>query len=180
MRIFALFVIHAFFMSFLRKQESRGTKNGFPLIKPILPEFSFTYIINVKEIKKDWVEEYKIEPVLIETFVDRERFSGVCYRAANFEYIGETKGRGRQDCKHEHKVSVKGIYLYALCKDFQRLLCGGQVLEREEASVSEDWAEEEFRKARLRDLRLKKRLMKIARDFYANPQGNIPLNKTGA
>ena len=63
----------------------------------------------------DWQERYSIEPVLIETFVDPSRFSGTCYKAANFIYVGDTSGR--------RDGIAKNIYLYPLCRKWQKILC---------------------------------------------------------
>jgi hypothetical protein len=56
-----------------------------------------------KQIGRDWLEAFNYRPVLIETFVDQTRYLGTCYRAANWQYLGETQGRGRCDVKHEKK-----------------------------------------------------------------------------
>lgn len=45
----------------------------------------------------DWQTRYGITLVLVETFVDRSRYRGTCYRAANWTLLGQTQGRGRQD-----------------------------------------------------------------------------------
>jgi hypothetical protein len=50
----------------------------------------------------------------LETFVERERFAGTCYRAANWQCVGQTQGRSRQDREHGTRVPVKDVYLYAL------------------------------------------------------------------
>jgi hypothetical protein len=49
----------------------------------------------VRRLPDDWESRYKIRPVLLETFVDSERFAGTCYKAANWIYVGKTKGRGK-------------------------------------------------------------------------------------
>jgi hypothetical protein len=46
--------------------------------------------------------------------VERERFAGTCYRAANWRRIGPTKGRSRQDRYSRLQVPVKDLYLYPL------------------------------------------------------------------
>jgi len=57
----------------------------------------------------DWEKAFSVRPLLLETFVDHERFKGTCYRAANWIYLGETRGRGRMDRKHEHPtVPIRG------------------------------------------------------------------------
>jgi hypothetical protein len=60
---------------------------------------------------------YRYEPVLLETFVEKERFVGTCYKASNWICVGETKGRGKLDIRHERKVPVKTVWLYPLRKD---------------------------------------------------------------
>jgi hypothetical protein len=77
-----------------------------------------------RRIASDWKERYRYEPVLLETFVEKERFSGTCYKASNWICVGETKGRGKLDCTHEHRVPVKSVWLYPLRKDAARWLEG--------------------------------------------------------
>jgi hypothetical protein len=79
--------------------------------------------LSAKRITKDWFENYGFQPVLLETFVDKERFLGTCYKAANWRYVGQTKGRGKLDRHHKYAVPIKDIYLYPLRKDFRSLLC---------------------------------------------------------
>jgi len=77
----------------------------------------------VKQIGDDWLEAHKYRPVLIETFVDKTKYSGACYKAANWQYLGETKGRGRFHSKQEDKiVSIKDIFVYPLEADWQNTL----------------------------------------------------------
>jgi hypothetical protein len=80
--------------------------------------------IAAKQIQGDWIREYCYAPVLLETFVDMEHFKGTCYKAANWIYLGETKGRGRMDRKHEDVLSRKAIFMYPLQKDFKECLRG--------------------------------------------------------
>ena len=75
-----------------------------------------------KRIGDDWLSAYGYRPAIIETFVDTTRYSGTCYRAANWQYLGKTKGRGRFDPKHECKLSIKDIYVYPLESDWQHTL----------------------------------------------------------
>ena len=120
-------------------------------------------------LAQDWEERYWVSPVLAETFVDPTLFSGTCYRAANWQYIGKTAGRrdGRQ----------KNIFIYPLHPHWQEILCQepevkwGEMPRLEEPA---NWAEEEFSTVRLYDPRLKRRLYTIAQDFFANCEKNIP------
>ena len=77
-----------------------------------------------KQIQEDWLREYCYAPVLLETFVDLEHFKGTCYKAANWRYLGETKGRGRMDRDKEYALSRKAILMYPLQDDFKAVLKG--------------------------------------------------------
>ena len=69
-----------------------------------------------RRIDQDWRQKYGHGVDWLETFVDRARYRGSCYRAANWECVGQTQGRSRQDRDHELRVSVKDVYLYAVRK----------------------------------------------------------------
>ena len=77
-----------------------------------------------RQITSDWLKRYCYEPVLLETFVDREKFRGTSYKVANWELVGETKGRGRNDRNKEYALSVKDIYMRPLRRDFRAILKG--------------------------------------------------------
>jgi len=51
----------------------------------------------IRKLPEDFEARYGHRPLLLESFVDTSRFTGTCYRAANWIWIGRTKGRGRQD-----------------------------------------------------------------------------------
>ncbi len=123
-----------------------------------------------KRLIVDWMAHYGLEPVLVETFVEHGRFEGTSYRAANWRYLGQTKGRGRQDRDNRHAVPVKDIYVYPLSPDVLQPLSN----RTPQPSTPVDWAEEEFGQAALGDERRVKRLQIMARDFYAQPQASIP------
>ena len=125
----------------------------------------------LQQVADDWQERYGYRPLLVETFVDAKRFTGVCYRAANWLEVGRTTGRGRQDREHTGGQAVKRVFLYALQAQARELL-GGQAPTSPPAPA--DWAEEEFGGASLGDARLRERLLLLARDFYARPQANLP------
>lgn len=77
----------------------------------------------LRRLPADWRTKYGFEPVLVETFVEQDRFKGTCYKAANWQCVGSTTGRTRQDRNHKIRVSVKDVYLYPLCRDFRKTLC---------------------------------------------------------
>lgn len=128
-----------------------------------------------KRLPDDWRERYSYSPVLLETFVDRDRFAGTCYRAANWQHTGATTGRGRQG----EGTSTKDIYLYPLCTDWKRILCSlpdgtTSTLPQPPQQEPADWTEEEFGGAALGDKRLTGRLMQLGGSFFAKPTANIP------
>lgn len=75
-----------------------------------------------KRVANDWVEAHGYRPVLIETFVDSTRYSGASYKAANWTYVGQSKGRGRDDPGREYPETKKDIYLYPLQSDWRQCL----------------------------------------------------------
>ncbi|MDI6782420.1 MAG: DUF4338 domain-containing protein, partial [bacterium] len=75
------------------------------------------------QLPTDWEQRYGYKPVLLETFVEKKRFRGTCYKAANWIYVGETKGRGKKDRYNLYAVPVKDIFLYPMVKDFRQNLC---------------------------------------------------------
>lgn len=128
----------------------------------------------IKRLAIDWEKRYGIAPVLLETFVEGERFNGACYRAANWIYVGKSKGRGRSDSTHESTIPKKDIYVYPLRYDACQILRDGKkkALIKEKEWI--DWADEEFDSVDLGDERRNSRLKIIIRDFFARPQSNIP------
>ena len=76
-----------------------------------------------KRIATDWQQRYKYRPVVLETFIEKNRFSGSCYKAANWIHVGTTQGRGRDDRTNKAKLPKKEIFIYPLEKDFQNMLC---------------------------------------------------------
>jgi hypothetical protein len=129
----------------------------------------------------DWQARYGYRPVLVETFVERPRFQGACYRAANWQVIALSSGRGRQDAGHQAGRGQKLYLVFPLRKDFRGRL--QRLPERPRLAPPPappgpppptDWAEEEFGRAPLREARLRRRLCTLARDLYARPRAALP------
>jgi hypothetical protein len=81
----------------------------------------------LKRLRADWHQQYGVDPWLVETLVDRQRFYGGCYRAANWRVLGKTSGRGRMDRTHQrHGAQVKTVLVYPLVKNARRRLTGGE------------------------------------------------------
>lgn len=119
----------------------------------------------------DWETAYGYEPVLVETYVDSSRFDGTCYRAANWQLVGETSGRGRQDRDRRASVSKKTIWLYPLDLRWREKL---QVEPVRVPDADADWAEVEWGGVDLGDKRLTRRLVEFGRARFARPTANLP------
>jgi hypothetical protein len=77
----------------------------------------------VRRLSEDWQRKYGHPVFLAETFVERDRFAGICYRAANWRQIGQTQGRGRQGPDPRLRTSsIKDIFVYPLHGDFRQRL----------------------------------------------------------
>jgi len=77
-----------------------------------------------RRLPSDFKERYGYSPMLLETFVEQERFRGTCYKASNWTYVGDTQGRGKLNRRRETKLPVKQVYLYPLDGRFREVLCG--------------------------------------------------------
>jgi hypothetical protein len=129
----------------------------------------------VQRLPDDFEHRFNYRPWLLESFVDRARFLGTCYQAANWIRVGRTQGRGRQDRFRQATETAKDIYLYPLEKDFRAKLglaadAGRSALRPADGLEAETWAEKEFGGAPLGDARLSQRLVTIA-DAKADDPG---------
>ncbi len=75
-----------------------------------------------KQLPDDWEEKYHVRPVLLESFVEKKRFAGTCYKAANWINVGQTKGRGKLGPAGKISVPIKDIWVYPLAENFRALL----------------------------------------------------------
>jgi hypothetical protein len=76
-----------------------------------------------RRLPDDWQTTYAFRPVLLETFVETQRFAGTCYKAANWQCLGDTQGRGKLDTFKLYSKPVKSIWIYPLVRDFRHQLC---------------------------------------------------------
>jgi hypothetical protein len=123
--------------------------------------------MSMATIADDFEQQYGYRPLLIESFVDTEHYSGTSYQAANWLAIGKTKGRGRQDRYSKSTLSQKTIYMYTLDIQFRKQLglspsAGLGALGISEGLEAAQWAEHEFGGAPLGDKRLSRRLVNVA------------------
>jgi hypothetical protein len=78
---------------------------------------------SVRRLEVDWLAQHGLPLWLVETFVETERFSGTCYRAAHWLKAGQTQGRTRNDRRHRRQAPRKDIYLYWLTPQWRQRLC---------------------------------------------------------
>ena len=78
-----------------------------------------------RRIGDDWEQQWNYRPVLLETFVDPEHFSGTCYQAANWQNVGLTSGIGLPRRGKSYTSSPKSIFVKPLVADFRKTLCSG-------------------------------------------------------
>jgi len=78
-----------------------------------------------RRLMDDWHTRYGYRPALLETFVEKPRFTGTCYKAANWQCLGDTKGRGKLDRLHRNAEPIKSVWVYPLVRDFRQRLCNG-------------------------------------------------------
>jgi hypothetical protein len=71
-----------------------------------------------RQLPPQWQARYGYRPVLLESFVEKERFEGTCYKAANWRCLGLTKGRGKLEKTGRPVLPVKWAFIYPLCSDF--------------------------------------------------------------
>jgi hypothetical protein len=130
-----------------------------------------------RTVAADWQHRYGYTPVLLESFVDERSYAGTCYRAANWQRVGKTAGRGRQDRYNDQAAGRKAIYLLPLSKDWREALYAtpARRLRLPPApQEEEDWASYELGRVDFVDGRLRERALILARDFYARPLAPIP------
>ncbi len=77
-----------------------------------------------RRVAADFRARYGYAPVLLESFVQSDRFSGTVYRAANWQCVGYTRGRGRNSRSHAPAQPVKSVWVYPLGRDFRAALAG--------------------------------------------------------
>lgn len=75
-----------------------------------------------RRLPTDWLAVYGYRPLLLETFVETPRFRGTCYQAANWTYLGQTKGRGKLGPAGQQSLPIKDIWTYPLHPRFREIL----------------------------------------------------------
>ena len=84
-----------------------------------------------RRIGKDFQDRWGYTPVLMETFVDPKRYSGISYKAANWDYIGMTTGEGLPRKGKVYSSTPKMIFVQPVVKDFRERLCSDNLVRAE-------------------------------------------------
>ncbi len=140
---------------------------------PVANLASKTLSMCLSRLGADVAQRYGFLPWLVETYVDPTR-DGASLRAANWQLVGFTRGRGRQDRAREMAESVKAVYMYVLDRDWRHKLGVAEpmpALSPGEGLDASAWAHHEFGGAPIGDRRLSARLVEIARR-----QGESPMS----
>lgn len=138
---------------------------------------SHVLALSLARVGRDWQARYGYEPVLVETFVDAQRYAGTCYRAANWTYLGATAGRRAGFPNGTVATGKKAIFVRPLRADWRTILCQAppeRLAVRPWAGGPGDWVDEEFGRARIFDERVRRRLYVVAADLGAQPGVPIP------
>jgi len=77
----------------------------------------------VRRLPREWDDLYGHPVHFAETFVYPDRFRGTCYRAANWIYLGQTTGRGKDDQTHRPSRPIKDVLGYPLTRNYRARLC---------------------------------------------------------
>jgi hypothetical protein len=75
-----------------------------------------------RRLSADWQDLYHHPIVLLESFVDRERFRAICYQAANWLRLGCSTGRGTKSKRGAPPASIKELWVYPLNRNFRQKL----------------------------------------------------------
>lgn len=76
-----------------------------------------------RRVGQDWETRYNSRPVLMESFVERDRFRGTCYKAANWVEVGTTVGYSLHGREKRRQQATKAVFLRPLQKNFRDILC---------------------------------------------------------
>jgi SRSO17 transposase len=106
----------------LSKLQYLVSNNRFLILPWIRVQNLASHVLSksLKQLQKDWEKQYGIAPYMAETFVEREKYLGTCYAAANWTYLGSTKGYGRQGNTFVYHGKQKDIYVYIVNQSFAR------------------------------------------------------------
>ena len=149
------------------------------------------YGLALGQVASDWQARYGHQPVLVETYVDRQRHDGRSLAAANWRRLGQSKGRGRDDRRRQQAPSRKDVWVYELCPQARRQLQACTVEPVAPRSVfapalAADWAAQEMAGVDLGDARLNARVQRMLAQRWKRPANSFyrsfdtPVEASGA
>lgn len=90
-----------------------------------VPNLASTILaMNEKLLVNDWYDFYGYKIKLLETFVEKSRFNGTCYKATNWRLVGETKGTAKRGNSHYKHNNIKYVFIKPIGKRFPKCLVG--------------------------------------------------------
>jgi SRSO17 transposase len=107
--------------NYLERMSSNSRFLIFPWVK-VKNLASHVFALALARLTRDWEERFAIRLWLVETFVDPARFKGTSYRAANWEFIGQTFGSGKLGKGYVYHGSIKEVYVYVLEPRFREMI----------------------------------------------------------
>lgn len=115
-----------------RRNNLKHIANNFRFV--IFPWAKIKYLAshilsrNIPLLVRDWKEQYNVDLYLVETFIEKTRFNGTCYKAGNWKCVGSTKGYAKTKTAYTKHGIIKDVYLYPARKDYLELLkCNPQL-----------------------------------------------------
>ena len=84
---------------------------------------SYLLALSLKRLSYDWQRCYGHPILLAETFVDKSRFCGTCYRAAGWQLLGQTSGYSKCNRRYWRNGRPKLVFVRPLVPDAAKKLC---------------------------------------------------------
>ena len=95
----------------------------------ILPQVQVPHLAShvlgqlARRVVADWQRHWGYTPLLLETFVDPQRYRGTCYRAAGWQVLGHTSGRGLARPGKTYRSHPRLVLVKPLRADWRERLC---------------------------------------------------------
>jgi hypothetical protein len=131
----------------------------------------------LKRVTEDWLARYKLKPLLVETYVDRARYTGLSLSASNWLRIGRSTGRGRKGPAQATK-SLKDVWVYPLDPQARTQLQAEvpaplSPCPLTQSLAQENWVSRELETLELGDRRRAQRAQNILQARWAQPQASF-------
>lgn len=128
-------------------------------------------------LAEDWQARYGLRPLLVETFVDRSKFTGLSLSVSNWLRVGISHGRGRLGPPEADKT-LKDVWLYPLEWQARQQLQAEVPPPLTPRSIcgclgQEDWCAREMAQVDLGDQRRTQRAAKVLQARWNQPQASF-------